>query len=82
MALYLRDQGKRSELQDRIAAELREKMASQSDMEEPDLPDGVDDSAYLKSYEKKAGPNSRVVVLLVVLFVILVVIGLLIVLAR
>lgn len=81
MALYLRDQGKRSELQERIAAELREKIASQSDTVNPDLPDGVEDSAYVKDFEKEQGPNSRVVALLVVLFVVLVVAGLILVLS-
>ena len=83
MALFLREQGKRTELQNKLASELREKLARESEMaDKPDLPDGVDDSAYMKSYEKKDGPNSRVITLLVILAVVIIIGGLVIVLAK
>jgi hypothetical protein len=51
MGLFVTDQGKRSDLQERLAAELREKAARTSDVE-TDLPDGVTDSHYVKNYEE------------------------------
>lgn len=83
MALFLREQGKRTELQNKLAADLREKIARESEMaDQPDLPDGVDDAAYMKGFEKKEGPNSRVITLLVILAIVIMVGGLVIVLAK
>ena len=81
------DQGKRSELQNRIAAELREKMAQEADdsggpaKPVEDLPDHVEDSAYLKTY-KKSKPIPRQVIILIVAAVVCVICGLIIALAR
>ncbi len=47
MGLYLQQKNERSELQQRIAAELSEK-AKKKAAGETDRPDGVDDSAYLE----------------------------------
>lgn len=47
MGLYLQQKNERSELQQRIAAELSEK-AKKKSSGETDRPDGVDDSAYLE----------------------------------
>lgn len=47
MGLYLQQKNERSELQQRIAAELNEKAKKKAD-EEAERPDGVTDSAYLE----------------------------------
>ena len=47
MALFIRQDEQRSELQQRLATELREKAKKRSD-DAADLPDGVEDSNYLK----------------------------------
>jgi multidrug efflux pump subunit AcrB len=46
MGLYLRQQETRSELQDKLAAELQERAKQKA--KEFEKPDGVTDSAYLK----------------------------------
>jgi len=84
----MKDQGQRSELQERIAAELREKMARQgSDDGEnksklvEELPDHVEDSAYAQSY-KKSKPIPRQVWILIVSVVAVAVCGVVIALAK
>lgn len=47
MALFVNQENTRTKLQQRIAAELAEK-AKNKPTSDGDLPDGVDDSAYLK----------------------------------
>lgn len=47
MGLYLNQRENRSELQQRLDAELREKAKAKRESD-VDLPDGVDDSAYIK----------------------------------
>ena len=47
MGLYLKQNENRSELQQRLDAELRAKAAARS-KQESDHPDGVDDSAYIE----------------------------------
>jgi len=87
MALFIQNQGKRSELQEKLAAELREKMAKQaaddgdkSYKAAEELPDYVEDSAYVQSY-KKSKPIPRQVVVLIVLVAVAIACGLVIVLA-
>lgn len=83
MGIVVNDQGGRSELQERLAAELKEKIAKQQGAgptPEPDTPDLVKDSAYIEDYKKKYRPNGRVVGIITASAVILVVIGLIIVL--
>jgi hypothetical protein len=46
MALYIKQQEKRTELQERLAAELQEKARAKA--KEAELPDGVTDSHYIK----------------------------------
>lgn len=46
MALFLKQDDDRSDLQKRIAAELQAKMAGKP--KQQDLPDGVEDSQYIK----------------------------------
>lgn len=46
MAIFVRQDENRSELQQRIAAELRER--SKQNVNPGDLPDGVNDSQYMK----------------------------------
>jgi hypothetical protein len=83
MGIIVRNQENRSELQQRLAAELREKMARQSEpVDAPELPDGVSDSAYVKDFEKKFQPNARVVGLIVVCVVVAALVGLVILLTN
>ena len=49
MGILVQDNGKRSELQDRISADLREKAQRTSQAEDVDL---VEDSAYTKDLKK------------------------------
>lgn len=51
MAMFIRQDEKRSELQQRLAAELREKAKSRS-LQDGELPDGVEDSRYLEGTKK------------------------------
>ena len=51
MGILVQDNGKKSELQDRIAADLREKVQRTSDDGKKDV-DFVEDSAYAKEYRK------------------------------
>ena len=53
MALFLKQDTQRSELQQRIATELQEKAKRKST--ESDQPDGVTDSAYLKDTKPTTG---------------------------
>lgn len=49
MGLYINQKNTRSELQERLAAELREKAKKRAELEDRERPDGVTDSAYLKN---------------------------------
>lgn len=66
MALFLKQDTQRSELQQRIATELQEKAKRKS--MESDQPDGVTDSAYLK--DTKATTSLAWVWLAVVAFAV------------
>jgi multisubunit Na+/H+ antiporter MnhC subunit len=70
MGLYITDQGKRSKLQERVAAELRQKMSETEQTVEPEMPDGVEDSRYIKDYQKSR-PIPRGAVLAIVIGVAL-----------
>lgn len=50
MALYIKQDERRSELQQRIAAELQEKAKRKAS--EAERPDGVDDSAFIKGSKR------------------------------
>lgn len=54
MALFIRQDDERSKLQERIAAELREK-AKAKGQTDPTLPDGVEDTNYLKDTKQTTG---------------------------
>lgn len=47
MALFVQQNDNRSKLQEQVAADLQEKLKKRAEIEK-DLPDGVEDSAYLK----------------------------------
>jgi hypothetical protein len=47
MALFIRQNDNRSQLQERLAAELQER--AKKNASKDDLPDGVEDSQYLKN---------------------------------
>lgn len=48
MGQYMNQKESRTELQQRIAAELRAKAAAKSSQDDADRPDGVDDSRYIE----------------------------------
>lgn len=50
MALFIKQDEKRTELQNKLAAELQEKARAKA--KQQDLPDGVDDSQYIKGTKK------------------------------
>ena len=50
MALFIRQDDERSQLQKQVAAELQRKVKESSQM--TDRPDGVDDSQYIKGTKK------------------------------
>lgn len=52
MALFVNQENTRTKLQQRIAAELAEKAKKKAAEGDGELPDGVDDSAYLEHSKK------------------------------
>lgn len=50
MGLYIRQDDKRSELQERLAAELQEKARKKAELENQPRPDGVKDSTYMRDF--------------------------------
>jgi len=50
MALYVKQSDTRSQLQEKLAAELQEKARAKA--KEAERPDGVDDSAYIEGTKK------------------------------
>lgn len=72
MGLYINQQNSRTKLQEKIAAELRAKAAQVQDVS-GDMPDGIEDSAYVEK-TKNGTTISRVWVFAIVIaafFVIL-----------
>ena len=69
MALFIRQNDNRSQLQERLAAELQERAKQKA--QKADLPDGVEDSAYIK--DTKPTTSLAWVWILVVLAVIILV---------
>lgn len=49
MGLYINQKNSRSELQERLAAELRDKAKKRAELEDQERPDGVDDSQFIKN---------------------------------
>lgn len=64
MALFIRQDEERSELQRRLAAELQEK-ARQNVEEKNRQIDGVEDSSYIENLKKPASRSIGVVLLIV-----------------
>lgn len=54
MALFIQQNDNRTKLQEKIAAELREKAARKAQAD-ASMPDGVDDSPYLKGTKETTG---------------------------
>lgn len=50
MALYVKQSDQRSQLQEKLAAELQAKARAKA--KEAELPDGVDDSAYIEGTKR------------------------------
>ncbi len=72
MALFMTNPGKKSELQKRLVAELREKAAKTAQIEN-DPPDGVEDSNYVKNY-KQTTSLAWVWALILAAFVVIVIV--------
>jgi hypothetical protein len=51
MALFIQQNDNRSKLQEKLAAELQDKMKKRAEIDKT-LPDGIEDSAYLKDTKK------------------------------
>ena len=77
MALYVKQSDTRSQLQEKLAAELQAKARAKA--KEAELPDGVDDSAYIEGTKKTT--TLALVWLLIAIAAAGVVIGLLVVAA-
>lgn len=71
MALFIRQDEERSELQKRLATELQEK-ARKSTEEKNRQVDGVEDSSYIEGL-KKPGRYSALVAILIVGFALLII---------
>jgi hypothetical protein len=67
MALFIRQDDERSELQKQVAAELQRK-ARDNSLKAAERPDGVEDSQYIKSLKK----TSNMAWIWIVIFVIIV----------
>lgn len=52
MGLFIRQDSNRTELQERLAAELQEKAKRRQELDDKNTPDGVTDSNYLKDTKK------------------------------
>lgn len=52
MGLFIRQDSNRTELQERLAAELQEKAKRRQELDDKNMPDGVTDSNYLKDTKK------------------------------
>ena len=52
MSLFINQENTRTKLQQRIAADLAEKAKNKAQFGEPEQPDGVEDSAYLKNTKR------------------------------
>lgn len=51
MGLYIRQDNQRSDLQQRLAEELKEKARKKAELEnQPERPDGVKDSTYMRDF--------------------------------
>ena len=77
MSLYVKQSDTRSQLQEKLAAELQEKARAKA--KEAELPDGVEDSAYIEGTKKTT--TLALVWLLIAIAAAGVVIGLLVVAA-
>lgn len=76
MALYVNKDQKRSELQERLDAELRAKAAARSKQEPHERPDGVEDSAYIKGTKQTSTIGwawIAIVIAAIVLFILFVI---------
>ena len=72
MALFIRQDEERSELQKRLAAELQEK--TRKSVEKNNQIDGVEDSSYIENLKKSAKPS--IIITLLVTGIILLIIWL------
>ena len=68
MALFVNQTSNRTQLQERLAAELNEKAKQKAKLDETELPDGVTDSRYLK--DTKTTSSLMWLWILIALFVV------------
>jgi hypothetical protein len=70
MGIIIKQNDERTKLQEKVAAELREKMSTTS-LDDQELPDLVEDSEYMKDFEKESTFKFWVKVLLVIVIVLI-----------
>lgn len=66
MGLYVRKDDQRSKLQERIAAEMREKAQQTHEVETPPVVDGIDDSGFIENTKSSSSLLGVWLVLLVI----------------
>lgn len=66
MALFIRQDDERSQLQKQVAAELQRK-ARENSLKAAERPDGVDDSQYIKGLKKTSSQAWIWIVILVII---------------
>lgn len=84
MGIIVNNQGGRSQLQERLAAELKEKLERAGNDEGEKVvehikktPDLVNESEYVKDFQKKPrGENGRIIAIIVISVAVLVLFGL------
>lgn len=73
MALFIKQNQQRTELQEKLAAELQEKARKKS--ESADLPDGVEDSQFIKGTKPASKTSWIWLIVAVVLIGIVILLG-------
>lgn len=70
MSLFLRSEEKRSEYQEKLAEDLKKRLANEKERNIDDLPDGVKDSAYMKDFEKHGGRVGAILIIVAVIVIV------------
>ena len=74
MSLFLRSEEKRSEYQEKLAEDLKKRLAEDKERDLTELPDGVKDSAFMKDFE---GRGSRAGILLIIVIAVVIILSVL-----
>ena len=70
MALFIKQQDDRTELQNRLATEMQQRAKERA--KSADMPDGVDDSQYIKGFKKTTSLAWVWAVLIIIMAIILI----------